>query len=196
MKRVLLVGLVAGLVLAGLLATSAMALEEPDYTTIAEYDDWELRRYEAYRVAETRVEGDLRQSGSKAFRILAGYIFGDNQPGTKMAMTAPVLSERTGEDGYRYQFVMERDYDLDALPAPNDARVALREVPRRLVAALRFSGTWNERRLDDLTTAFLEAIERAGYAPVADPLLARYNPPLTPWFLRRNELLIEVQQRD
>lgn len=196
MKRVLLIGIAALLVAAGMLATSAMALEEPDYTVIAEFEDWELRLYDAYRVAETRVEGDLRQSGSRAFRILAGYIFGDNQPGTKMAMTAPVLSERTGEDGYRYQFVMERDYDLDTLPIPNNARVELREIPRRLVAALRFSGTWNERRLEDLTAAFLQAIEKAGYAPVSDPLLARYNPPLTPWFLRRNELLIEVKARD
>jgi hypothetical protein len=176
------------------LTKTAMALEEPAYTVIAEFEDWELRLYEPYLVAETRVDGDLRGSGNQAFRILAGYIFGDNQPGTKMAMTAPVLSERTREDGYVYQFVMESAYDLDTLPVPNDARVELREIPRRLVAALRFSGTWNEQRMDDLTTGFLEAVDRAGYTPVSDPMLARYNPPLTPWFMRRNELLVEVTQ--
>lgn len=196
MKRSLITGLAALVIAAGSLASTAMALEEPDFTVIAEFDEWELRLYDPYLVAETRVDGDLRQSGNRAFRILAGYIFGDNRPGEKMSMTAPVLSERTEDAGYRYQFVMERAYDMDTLPAPNDARVSLREIPRRLVAALRFSGTWNEQRLEDLTANFQQRIEQAGYTPVADPLLARYNPPLTPWFLRRNELLIEVTERD
>ena len=173
----------------------AVALEEPEYTVLEQSEDWELRRYEPYIVAETHVEGDLRQSGNRAFRILAGYIFGDNEPRQKMAMTAPVLSEAEDDNTSVYQFVMESAYDLDTLPVPNDARVELREIPRRLVAALKFSGTWKESRIDDLTRNFLELLDREGFEVRSDPMLARYNPPLTPWFLRRNEILVEVSPR-
>lgn len=175
-------------------AETTVALEEPKFTVVEQFDDWELRRYAPYLVAETRVDGNLRQSGNGAFRILAGYIFGDNEPQRKMAMTAPVISEER-ESGYRYQFVMERAFTMDTLPVPNDARVELKEIPERLVAALRFSGTWNEQRIDDLATGLIEALEREGFSASANPLLARYNPPLTPWFLRRNEILIEVRPR-
>jgi hypothetical protein len=173
----------------------ALALEEPEYTVLEQSDDWELRRYEPYIVAETRVEGNLRQTGNRAFRILAGYIFGDNEPGEKMAMTAPVISEPDGAGASVYQFVMESAYDMDSLPVPKDARVEIRELPARLVAALTFSGTWNEARIDERTRDFLTRLGEEGYEPLGNPMLARYNPPLTPWFLRRNEILVEVAPR-
>lgn len=189
-----LVVFTAALLLAGAPERS-LALEEPEYTVLQQSEDWELRRYAPYIVAETRVEGNLRQTGNSAFRILAGYIFGDNEPGQKMAMTAPVISEPDGENVAVYQFVMESAYDMDSLPVPNDSRVELRELPERLVAALTFSGTWNEKRIDDLTRNFLDLLGREGFEVNSDPMLARYNPPLTPWFLRRNEILVEVTPR-
>ena len=192
MRRFLIVLTVAAVVFCGALVTTAMALEEPEYTVVERHDDWELRRYEPYLVAETQVDGDLRQSGNAAFRVLAGYIFGDNDASTKMAMTAPVLSESIDDGEYRYQFVMERAYDLESLPVPNSGRVEIREIPPRLMAAHRFSGRWNESRLEDLTTTFLRSLDEEGFTPKDDPLLARYNPPITPWFLRRNEILVEV----
>ena len=67
-----------------------MATEEPQYQILQTTEDYELRRYDPYRVAEVEVRGDFEKVGSEAFRILAGYIFGDNQGETKMAMTAPV----------------------------------------------------------------------------------------------------------
>ncbi len=189
--------LAALLCLALILAATenVLALEEPAYTVLEQSADWELRRYEPYIVAETHVEGDLRQSGNRAFRILAGYIFGDNEPKQKMAMTVPVISEAEDDNTSVYQFVMESAYDLDTLPLPNDSRVELREIPQRLMAALKFSGTWKESRIDDLTQNFLELLDREGYEVRGDPMLARYNPPLTPWFLRRNEILVEVSPR-
>jgi hypothetical protein len=188
--------LTIGLALLALTTTEqALALEEPEYTVLEQSDDWELRLYEPYIVAETRVEGNLRQTGNRAFRILAGYIFGDNEPGERMAMTAPVISEPNGDGASVYQFVMESAYDMDSLPVPNDARVTLRELPARLVAALTFSGTWNEARIDERTREFLARLGEEGYELLGDPMLARYNPPLTPWFLRRNEILVEVAPR-
>ena len=78
----------------------AMALEEPAFDVLYSSDTYDIRRYAPYIVAEVTVEGDLNKAGRAAFKILAGYIFGDNEPGTKMAMTAPVTSQQSG-DGER-----------------------------------------------------------------------------------------------
>lgn len=196
-----------------LTAGTAMAYEEPEYRVLQETEAFELREYAPYIVAETVVRGDYRTSGNKAFRILAGYIFGDNRSSEKMAMTVPVTSDRAGggetmnmtapvtssrdEDGdaYRYQFVMERKYTLDTLPVPNDERVSLREVPARLVAVRRYSGRRTERNFERNRDALLEALAETDLRPVSTPQSAAYNGPFTLPFLRRNEVLVEVERR-
>src|SRR5210317_2598872 len=129
----------AALILTG---ANAMAIEEPKYEVLASTDDYEVRRYDSYMIAETDVEGTYKTSGNEAFRILAGYIFGDNQASEKMAMTAPVgsrpaddsvkmkmtapVTSAPGDDqagSYTYSFVMESKYSLESLPVPNDPRV-------------------------------------------------------------------------
>ena len=183
---------------------SAHAIEEPDYTIVSSSEVFELRKYAPYLVAETDVSGTQREAGSRAFRILAGYIFGDNQQNEKMAMTAPVISqpeasnartEGTDEEPrWRYQFVMESKYDTDSLPQPVDARVVIKEVPSQLVAAHRFSGRWSDKRVMEKEVLLLDSLEKQGIVIVGSPVLARYNGPFTPWFVRRNEILVVVEQ--
>ena len=190
---------------------SALAYEQPEFETLEERDGYEVRRYAPYIVAETVVEGDFEDAGSDAFSILAGYIFGDNQADRKMNMTAPVESRQATEgvkmnmtvpvtsqtvDGdserYLYRFVMESDYTLETLPRPNDERVRLREIAARTVAVNRYSGFWSERNFQKHEDELLQALEEDGVEVVGDPLLARYNGPFTPWFLRRNEVIVEI----
>ncbi|MEM7221289.1 MAG: heme-binding protein [Pseudomonadota bacterium] len=185
-------------------------LEQPTFTVIAEADDYELRRYDPFTVAETRVDGAFRNSGNVAFRRLAGYIFGRNTGSEEMAMTAPVITQGApvgttmemtapvisgpaeGGEGWTYQFVMERKFTLDTLPRPLDPAVQLREVPGRLMAARRFSGRWLEGHMREQEARLLDALRRDGVAVLGDVSLARYNDPFTPFFLRRNEVLVEV----
>jgi hypothetical protein len=170
--------------------------DEPSWESVGSAESYELRRYAPYLVAETEVEGGFRGAGNRAFRILAGYIFGGNEPGTEMAMTVPVLSTVEAEDeSWTYQFVMEPGYTLDTLPAPRDGRVRLREMPERLVAVHGFSGTWSEGKLRRLVQDLVADLREDGLEPVSEPMLARYNGPFTPWFMRRNEILVEVARR-
>ncbi|WP_405235970.1 SOUL family heme-binding protein [Lentisalinibacter orientalis] len=187
----------------------AMAYEEPEYQVLAERQEYEIRAYESYLVAETVVEGDYGESGGRGFRILAGYIFGDNQASEKMAMTAPVtrepaesvkmnmtvpvISERVaGAQRYRYQFVMERKYTRETLPVPDDERVTIREIPARTMAVHRYSGRWTASNFEKHTSILLRALERDGIEIVGTPRSAAYNAPFTPPFLRRNEILVEI----
>ncbi len=182
----------------------AMAIEEPAYEVVTTADEFELRRYAPYIVAETTVDGDLGRASGKAFRILAGYIFGANESSEKMKMTAPVESRplpkvglntatRTADQQYRFAFVMESRYTMDTLPEPADARVTLREVPARTVAAHRFSGRTSNGNHEKHEQRLLDALEANGIATLSDPTLARYDGPMKPWFMRRNEVLIEVE---
>ncbi|MFK8030492.1 MAG: heme-binding protein [Gammaproteobacteria bacterium] len=196
--------------LLALFGSSAMAIEEPSYRVLVEQEDYEIRLYESYMVAETDVEGDFRSAGGKAFRILAGYIFGDNQAakkmnmtapvesresdGVKMAMTVPVSSQRaeSGDGMYTYSFVMESKYTPETLPVPNDSRVRIRTIESRTVAVKRYSGRGTGTHFDKQKAALLSALQDDDIATVSEPTLARYNGPMTPWFMRRNEVIVEV----
>jgi len=70
----------------------------------------------------------------------------------------------------------------------------LRAEPERRVAAIRYSGSWSRSRYDDHERSLREWIQRRGLAPVGEPVWARYDPPFMPWFLRRNEILVEIRE--
>ena len=168
-----------------------MALEEPKYAVLAEAASYELRDYEPYLVAEVDVRG--QSADSRGFRTLAGYIFGDNQSSEKMQMTAPVESHVADDsDEITYAFVMESKYTVDTLPAPNNEKIRIREKPRRVVAAMRFSGRWTEKNVNRHKQQFLAELAADGIEPLGNVELARYNSPFTPWFLRRNELIVPI----
>jgi hypothetical protein len=186
----------------------AMAIEEPSYQVVREYPQFELRRYAPDLLAQMQVSGDFDAVGNTAFRVLAGYIFGANRTGESIAMTAPVnqwpasppaadaaapAPPRSPESGdYLVSFGMPKQFTLETLPAPKDPRIRIRTEPGRLMAARRYSGRWTLANYRENETALLDAVRAAGLTPLAAPVYARYNPPFTPWFMRRNEVLVEV----
>lgn len=186
----------------------AMAYEEPAYEVVRSTEDYEIRRYEPFIVAETRVSGDFGTAGSEAFRILAGYIFGKNKArnialaapedegeSIRMAMTVPVFSSesmQSSEVTYTYGFVMPSEFSMDSLPVPLDARVQLRVVPERTVAVRRYSGRWSEQKFEDHASELLRLLTRDGIRSSGTAQFARYNGPWTPWFFRRNEVMVAI----
>ena len=197
------------LVLLALAASPAMshAVEEPDYTverTLDAGNAIELRRYAGYAVAEVTVPGPSDSAGNTAFPILAGYIFGGNQGARQLAMTAPVtqapqklamtapVTQAPAGDGFVVQFVLPKGVTADTAPVPNDKRVRLRDVPARRLAAVRFSGFWSDANYAEHLAKLTAAMRTAGLQAAGEPVLSRYNPPITPWFLRRNEIWIDV----
>ena len=189
-------------------AETGMATEEAKYTVLEGEGDFELRQYQPHIVAETLVEGDFQEVGNEGFRRLFDYISGKNRkkqsiPMTapvsqeasseKIPMTAPVNQERVGNE-WRVAFVMPADSRLSDLPTPLDPSVILREIPGRTMAALTYSGTWSKKRYDKHLTILKERMKELGLKASGEPVFARYNPPFTLWFLRRNEILIPVER--
>jgi hypothetical protein len=195
--------------LALLWSFTAMAIEEPSYRIIEQDGAFELREYAPYLVAETVVDADFEAAGNLAFRRLFGYISGDNtaqqkiamtapvtqsrgsEQGTKIAMTAPVEQQSAGR-GYRVAFIVPAKYTLDTVPTPTDPKVEIRAVPARLVAAWRYSGRWTTANYQQHEADLRRAMASRDLTADGEPILARYNPPFMPAFLRRNEVLIPV----
>lgn len=191
-KRKILI-LIAILIPVTLFAIALISPDEPVFEVVSETDDYELRAYPAFIVAETRVKADFDQAGGDAFRILVDYIQGNNVGGRNLPMTAPVIQQEQGAQDWLFQFVMAKEYLMPMLPRPLDERVALEQEPARLIAARRYGGGWDQSRYRENEQALLDALAEDGLTPIGAPLFARYNAPFVPGFLRRNEVLAVVE---
>ena len=190
------------------LAPLSHAIEEPDYEVMrALAPDIELRRYAPYVVAEVVLDAAAEDAGSRAFPILAGYIFGKNKGEREFAMTAPVtqtavpvkmemtapVTQAKVADGVRVQFVLPKEVTLATAPEPLDPRVRLRQEPGGSWAVIRYSGRWSESNDLEHLGELRAALDAAGVATQGEPVLARYNAPFTPWFMRRNEVWLALR---
>lgn len=168
--------------------------EQQPYEVVAEYADFEVRRYPAHLVAEIEVGGPFEVAGNLAFPRLARYIGGHNRAGSKVAMTAPVVQEQDpGRHRYVVGFVMPSTLDEEDLPEPTDPRVRTRSVPAQTAAAVRFSGPWFARSFEKQARRLLSAVAAADLEVAGPVRYARFDPPWTPWFLRRNEVVGPLQ---
>jgi len=187
---------------------AAMSIEKPQYTVVYKSGDVEFRQYEPYLVAETVVENSAayNDAGNEGFRRLFRYITGNNKSQSKIAMTAPVAQSKAGEkiamtapvardvtsEGWRVAFMLPAKYSFDTAPVPTDPRVNVSAVPGRLMAVLRYSGRWTDRNFQRKRSALLKSLESAQVETVGNVQSAFYNAPFTLPFLRRNEVMIEV----
>jgi hypothetical protein len=194
-----------------LVTGAAMATEEPAYAVLERSGNFELRRYDPMIVAETLVSGSMDDASGSGFRLIADYIFGNNTvpngSNGKISMTAPVTMSAQSEEismtapvsmersagKWRVHFVMPSEYTLDTLPRPNNPAVTLREVPANNYAVIRFSGLAGENKVAAKAAELKAWLEGRGIEPLGNPELARYNPPWTLPFLRRNEVMIPYQ---
>jgi hypothetical protein len=186
-----------------------MAIEEPKFTVIEQEASFELRQYESQLIAEALAEGSRDEASNKGFRLIADFIFGNNEgaqkesqkiamtaPVTveprKIAMTVPVTVDQSDDKSWRIQFVMPKEYTIETLPKPKNSLVKIREIPSKRYAVIVFSGLNNPEKIENNTKQLREWMEAKHLQAIGSPQLARYNPPWTlpPW--RRNEILIEV----
>ncbi len=180
-------------------------VEQPGYEVLSSADNIEIRQYAPMIIAEVDVEGERKEAIGRGFRLLADYIFGNNtvqgkiamtapveqQANEKIAMTAPVQQQSSG-NLWKVSFVMPAEYRLETLPKPNNEAVKLRQIPAKRFIALQFSGTNSGSTIAKYEQQLMEYIAANKIQTFGPPKYAFYNPPWTLPFLRRNEVMIEI----
>jgi SOUL heme-binding protein len=185
----------------------AVAVEEPKFHVSVHEGAFEVRDYPALVAAEVEVGGTREEASNAGFRLLAGYIFGGNTRRESIAMTAPVVQApaasqkipmtapviQTGNAGaWTVRFIMPEGSTLQSLPTPNNPQVKLITLPPQRFAVVRFSGLAGQADVVQRTETLRAFIGRRGLTAAGPPSLARYNPPWTLWFMRRNEVMIPL----
>jgi hypothetical protein len=198
---------------------NAMAIEEPTFKVLVTDGSFEIRQYAPMLIAETLVEGDMDEASSKGFRLIADFIFGNNQVSnaqtkSKIAMTAPVTAEpqsskismtapvtlepssaamtmQTAKQ-WRISFVMPSQYTMENIPKPNNNAVRLKEIPGKYFAVQTYSGFNSLARVQRKTDETLEWAGKRSLKMIGTPQISRYDPPWTLPIFRRNEIMVEI----
>ncbi|EXB88697.1 hypothetical protein L484_015382 [Morus notabilis] len=195
-------------------------LETVNFRVLSRTDQYEIREVEPYFIAETTMPGRTGfdfNGASQSFNVLAEYLFGKNttrekmemttpvitrkaQPnGEKMEMTTPVITKRVeDQDKWQMSFVMPSKYGGD-LPLPKDPSVRIKEVPRKTIAVVAFSGFVTDEEVRQRENKLREALKNDRKFQVKEGTsveVAQYNPPFTLPFQRRNEIALEVEKRE
>ena len=171
-------------------------VETVKYEIIRKLDRVEIRRYPRIITAK------VNNSETDSFGLLFRFISGKNKQKTKVKMTSPVVSQEIkmtspvfsdfSNEGFM-AFVMPSEFSLESTPEPLDSRVKIEEVSARVLAVLRFSGSWSESHFEAKTKELLKELADARIRIKGDVFTMLYNPPFTPGFLRRNEVAIEIE---
>lgn len=178
----------------------------PDYEVLQHDGAFELRRYPALVVAQTRVNSGFDQALKEGFARLATFIFGNNTEHERVAMTSPVVAqhelldpgqtlvEPENDGGYTVSFVMPQERTVNDLPIPEDDRIILRELQPRTVATLRFRGRSDGEQVKRAAKRLLDEAHEHGVEVRGEPAFAGYDSPATLPLLRRNEVWVEVAE--
>lgn len=190
-------------------AISSAQAAEPAFELVRKIGDVEIRRYAPSVVAEAQLPGPAERAREVGASAMADYAAGDNEHRRKLALMPPLIVTKVADSkdywgresrpggardgGYIVQGVVGAGGDPGGLPKPTDARLRLRAVPGAVMAVVRFRGEVSdgivETQVKKLTSALMDA--RLGW--IGEPLVGTYDRPLTPSFMRRNEVWLRVQ---
>ena len=192
-----------------LITNQLMATEEPEFTVLFQEGNLEIREYEPRIIAHVKTTGNFDDASSKGFKMLADFIFGNNTinntskkismtapvsaslSSKKISMTAPVIAENNSNE-WSIAFVMPKEFTIETLPVPNNQNIRITALPKEKFAVIVFSGLVRESSYDKKVNLLNEFIKKNKLTPLSTIQIARYNPPWTLPFFRRNELLIKI----
>ena len=192
-----------------IISNSLMATDEPEFRLILKADKFEIREYSPKIIAQIEVFGDFDDASSKGFKILADYIFGNNTSADgnsriemtapvemeplpqKINMTKPVLTEGS-DNNWIVSFIMPNEFTLATLPKPNNKSIKILSLPKEKYAVIVFSGLVRESSYLEKERSLNQFIKEKKLKASGEIKIARYNPPWTLPFFRRNELMIKI----
>ena len=185
------IGVLAFIAIQVLAKRGQNGIETYPYEVVKNYDDFEIREYEASLFSSVKLVSKSYKNGSnEGFRKLAGYIFGGNDKEEKIAMTSPVAMSL--DDTMTMMFMVPRNLKKENLPTPNNSEIQFEEVPAKKVAAIRFSGWASDKKIEKYKKQLITALEKKGIEFTNRFYYLGYNPPYET-VNRRNEVIVELK---
>ena len=166
-------------------------IETYPYFVQKKYDIFEIRNYEATLFTTVKLATKkYKESSSKGFSLLAGYIFGNNERNEKIAMTSPVAM--TIEDSVTMMFMVPKKFKKEMLPQPNQLQIEFKEEPAKTVAAIVFDGWANDEKIEKYKEKLKAALDAEGITYTNRFYFLGYNAPYEV-FNRKNEVIVELR---
>jgi hypothetical protein len=172
------------------LSRSTKLTEQHNYKVIKKFDKFEIRKYDAALFSSVKLNNKgYKESSSEGFRILAGYIFGDNDAKEKIAMTSPVVMELG--DSSKMMFMVPKNYNLKNLPNPNNSKIVFEKEEVKIIAAIRFDGWADDEKIEKYKTILMNELASEKLNFINKFSFLGYNPPYEV-MNRRNEIVVEL----
>ena len=168
-------------------------IETYSYDVTKKYDAFEIRTYEESLFTSVQLTSNkYKDVSGEGFSILAGYIFGGNDTGEKIAMTSPVAMSL--EDSTTMMFLVPKKYKLETLPQPNQSQIEFRKESAKTIAAISFGGWANDDKIETYKQKLKSALD-AENIPYSNRFsFFGYNPPYEV-FNRKNEIIVELKTK-
>ena len=190
--------IILGIIAVAFIAVQIFALrsqkniETYSYVVNKEYDQFEIRRYEATLFSSVKLSGTTyKETSSEGFSVLAGYIFGNNERSEKIAMTSPVAM--TLEDSSTMLFMVPNKFNKETLPQPNESKIKFHNEPAKTVAAIQFKGWASDKKIEKYKQKLIAALDNERISHTDRFYFFGYNAPYEV-FNRKNEVIVELQK--
>lgn len=171
---------------------SRIGIETYPYKVEKEFENFEIRNYEASLFTTVKVNtSEYEEGSSTGFRSLGGYIFGGNEKKEKIAMTSPVTMS-LGEKEMEVMFMVPKDYNKNSLPNPNDKDIKFKEMPSMRVAAITFGGWANDEKIEKYKKELISKLEKENIPYTDKFFFMGYNPPYD-MIGRKNEVIVQLK---
>lgn len=207
-KRWIMITALVGIFLIGAVSVGPIMsnVETPKYELVTSERNIDVRRYDSMIIAEVEMNGPRADAIRNGFLVLAQYIFGNNlskqglemtapvqqQGCTKIPMTAPVQQQSTG-NYWKISFIMPSEHTMETIPKPLNDLVTIKKIPSKTFAVIAFSGTNSDENIKDHENQLMKYVSANNLSLIDTPKYAFYNPPWTLPSMRRNEVMVEIQ---
>ncbi len=161
------------------------------YEVLEIIGDMEVRHYERLVLVTTPMPGDMEEQRDPFYKLF-DYISGKNALTKEIPMTAPVLIEQAENTAESMSFVLPERFSFKTAPVPRDPTVRVEELADFTVAAITFSGSFEQKAINTHKAILEQWITSKGLLKKGTVIAAGYNPPCTLPAFRRNEVLIPI----
>jgi len=178
------------LILVGCRTTRA-GYESATCQVVRSSGNFAVRDYPALMVVETPMTRTGKDADGSFMRLFR-FITGKNEAKQKIAMTTPVFMSGSGSNA-TMAFVLPAKLPAGEVPKPTDGAVTVRELPAGRFAVLRFRGGRNAKNEAESLAKLKAWMEKQGLSVLSPPVYGYFDPPWTPPFLRRNEVMLRTE---